>query len=194
MPAYLQTFLGRHELVALGRNTSLARPALLLTCPGVPDLYQGSEIWDLSLVDPDNRRPVDFEYRRRLLSEVQGADAAEVLARADEGAPKLWLIARVLEQRRLRPELTRSTTYAPLAAAGAKARHVVSFVRDRLLVVVPRLLVGLGADWGDTTIELPTGRWKDLLTGREEEGGLPIALSGLLQAFPVAILANEQAA
>jgi len=67
----------------------------------------------------------------------------------------------------------------------------VSFVRDRLLVVVPRLLFGLGGDWGDTTIELPEGRWKDLLTGLEEEGAAPVALGSLLSAFPVAVLARE---
>ena len=68
----------------------------------------------------------------------------------------------------------------------------MSFVRDRLLVIVPRLLIGLGGDWGDTTIELPPGIWKDLLTGEDQEGGAPIALSNLLQAFPVAVLAKEQ--
>jgi len=80
----------------------------------------------------------------------------------------------------------------PVVASGAKARHVVSFVRDRLLVAVPRLLVGLAGDWADTAIELPSGRWKDLLTGRDEDGGAPIQLSTLLGAFPVAVLARAQ--
>jgi (1->4)-alpha-D-glucan 1-alpha-D-glucosylmutase len=69
---------------------------------------------------------------------------------------------------------------------------VVSFVRDRLLVIVPRLLIGLGADWSDTTIELPSGRWKNLLTGEEHEGGSPVAMSHMLQSFPVAVLAGER--
>jgi (1->4)-alpha-D-glucan 1-alpha-D-glucosylmutase len=187
----LQTFIGRNQLVSHGRLTSLAQTALLLTCPGVPDLYQGSELWDLSLVDPDNRRPVDFELRRRLLSEIQDAEAAQVMARTDEGVPKLWLVMRLLRARRERPELFAGADYSPLGAHGAKAHHAVSFVRDRLLVVVPRLLFGLAGDWADTTIDLPKGRWKDLLTGVEADGEAPVAVSSLLKAFPVAVLARE---
>jgi (1->4)-alpha-D-glucan 1-alpha-D-glucosylmutase len=188
----LQTFIGRNQLVPYGRITSLAQTALLLTCPGVPDLYQGSELWDLSLVDPDNRRPVDFQLRRRLLSEIEDAGAEQVLARADEGVPKLWLVTRLLRARRQRPELFGGSGYSPVVAHGAKAHHAVSFVRDRLLVVVPRLLFGLAGDWADTTIELPKGRWKDLLTGREEDGEAAVALGSLLNAFPVAVLARER--
>ena len=188
----LQTFIGRNQLAPNGRITSLAQTALLLTCPGVPDLYQGSELWDLSLVDPDNRRPVDFQLRRRLLAEIQDAEAEQVLARADEGVPKLWLVTRLLSARRERPELFGGSGYSPIAAHGAKAHHAVSFVRDRLLVVVPRLLFGLAGDWADTTIDLPKGRWKDLLTGLEEDGGARVALSSLLNAFPVAVLARER--
>jgi (1->4)-alpha-D-glucan 1-alpha-D-glucosylmutase len=188
----LQTFIGRNQLVALGRITSLAQTALLLTCPGIPDLYQGAELWDLSLVDPDNRRPVDFELRRRLLAEIQEAEADQVLARADEGVPKLWLVARLLRARRERPDLFGGSGYSPIVAEGAKARHAVSFVRDRLLVVVPRLLFGLAGDWVDTSIKLPKGRWQNLLTGRNEDGGAPVQLSALLNAFPVAVLAQEQ--
>ncbi len=189
----LQTFIGRTQLVALGRLTSLAQTALLLTCPGVPDVYQGSELWDLSLVDPDNRRQVDFELRRKLLSEVDEVEPERVMARADEGAPKLWLVSRLLRARRDRPELFSGSGYAPVAARGAKARHAVSFVRDRLLVVVPRMLFGLNGDWVDTTIDLPEGRWNDLLTGRSVDGGTAVALGSLLAAFPVAILARNTA-
>ena len=188
----LQTFIGRNQLVPYGRINSLAQTTLLLTCPGVPDLYQGSELWDLSLVDPDNRRPVDFQLRRRLLSEIQDAEAEQVLSRADEGVPKLWLVTRLLRTRRERPELFSGSDYSPVVAHGAKANHAVSFVRDRLLVVVPRLPFGLAGDWADTTIELPKGRWKDLLTGLEEDGQAPVALSSLLNAFPVAVLARER--
>jgi (1->4)-alpha-D-glucan 1-alpha-D-glucosylmutase len=188
----MQTFIERSQLVALGRTASLAQTTLLLTCPGVPDLYQGAEVWDLSLVDPDNRRPVDFAHRQRLLAEVRDAAPAQVLARMDDGVPKIWLIARLLEQRRRRPELFESSGYVPLAAVGSKARHVVSFVRDDLLVVVPRLLIGLGTDWGDTEIVLPVGPWIDLLTGAQLPGGAPVALGQILQAFPVAALAKER--
>jgi (1->4)-alpha-D-glucan 1-alpha-D-glucosylmutase len=188
----LQTFIGRYQLVSLGRVNSLAQATLLLTCPGVPDLYQGSEIWDLSLVDPDNRRPVDYELRRRLLQETGSSGPGEVMARADEGAPKLWLIARLLDARRGRPGLFDEPVYRPLSAAGAKARHVVAFARGKLLVVVPRLVCGLAGDWGDTSLELPAGRWSNVLTGNTVEGGVAVPLGGLLAAFPVAVLALDE--
>ena len=186
----LQTFLGRTQLVALGRVNSLAQTTLLLTCPGVPDVYQGSELWDLSLVDPDNRRPVDFELRRRLLAEARLLPAASAMGRADEGVPKLWLIARLLERRSREPDLFAARDYAGLAAAGAKARHVVAFRRARLLVVVPRLVAGLGAAWADTTLDLPAGDWEDLLSGERHQGGA-IEIARLLEAFPVAVLAQS---
>jgi len=187
----LQNFMGRTQLVALGRIISLAQTALLLTCPGVPDLYQGSELWDMSLVDPDNRRAVDYELRRRLLAETVGLPAAGAMARADEGVPKLWLISRVLSHRRKARELFESPLYTPIDAAGTKARHVVAFARDRLVVVVPRLLAGLGGTWADTTIELPPGDWEDVLTGARHAGGGAVELSGLLGGFPVAVLAGS---
>jgi (1->4)-alpha-D-glucan 1-alpha-D-glucosylmutase len=184
----LQTFMGRTQIVALGRLTSLAQMTLLLTCPGAPDLYQGTELWDLSLVDPDNRRPVDYALRAGLLREVREMDPAQVMARADEGAPKLWLIARLLARRRQTPELFESREYVPLEVAGAKAKHVVSFARDGLAVIVPRLLWGLGGDWLDTTVELPRGSWTNILTGGPQSGGEPLALGQALGAFPVAVL------
>jgi (1->4)-alpha-D-glucan 1-alpha-D-glucosylmutase len=187
----LEAFMGGHQIVPLGRAVSLAQVTLLLTCPGVPDLYQGTEVWDLSLVDPDNRRQVDYDHRERLLSDVRGIGPAQAMARPDDGTPKLWLIARLLDERRRRPDLFESTSYAPLAAVGTKAPHVVSFVRDRLLVIVPRLLIGLAGDWAGTTLELPRGRWKNVLAGAEHDGGAPIALDQLLHSFPVAVLARD---
>jgi (1->4)-alpha-D-glucan 1-alpha-D-glucosylmutase len=188
----LETFVGRHHIVALGRIVSLAQVTLLLTCPGVPDLYQGTEVWDLSLVDPDNRRQVDYTSRERLLAEVRGMGPEQALARAADGASKLWLIARLLDLRRSRPDLFEGTGYAPLTAVGAKARHVLSFVRDGLLVVVPRLLIGLGGDWAGTSLELPPGRWKNVLTGDELDGDAAIQVDRMLQTFPVAVLATDQ--
>jgi (1->4)-alpha-D-glucan 1-alpha-D-glucosylmutase len=187
----LQTFMGRTQIVALGRITSLAQTTLLLTCPGVPDLYQGSELWDLSLVDPDNRRPVDYELRRRLLAEAAQLSPAEAMARADEGVPKLWLIARLLGRRRQAPGLFESPAYAPIEVTGAKARHVVAFTRDRLLVVVPRLLAGLGGAWADTTVALPEGEWEDVLGNEHVQGGRAVEVAALLHAFPVAVLARS---
>ncbi len=186
----LETFIGSHQLVSLGRVNSLAQTTLLLTCPGVPDLYQGSELWDLSLVDPDNRRPVDYDLRRRLLEEMGNSGAGEAMARADEGAPKLRLISRLLEARRARPELFAGAPYEPLGATGTKSRHVVAFARGKLVVVVPRLVVGLGGEWVDTSLELPAGSWSDVLTGNAFEGGAGIAIGTLLAGFPVAVLAQ----
>ncbi|MHB8688489.1 MAG: malto-oligosyltrehalose synthase [Candidatus Dormibacteraceae bacterium] len=187
----LEAFIGRHDIVSLGRQVSLGQSTLLLTCPGVPDLYQGTEVWDLSLVDPDNRRQVDYEYRERLLSEVQDMGPQQALARSADGSSKLWLIARLLGLRRSRPDLFETTGYAPLTAVGAKARHVLSFVRGGLVVVVPRLLVGLGGDWAGTSLELPPGRWRDVLTGDEHDGGAAIQLDKLLETFAVAVLAAD---
>jgi len=189
----LESFIGRHQLVALGRIASLAQTTLLLTAPGMPDLYQGTEVWNLSLVDPDNRRPVDFAHLGSLLSEIRDAPLSDVIARADEGAPKLWLINRLLEQRRTDPMLFGSTSYAPLIASGVKARHAVAFVRDDLLVVAPRLVVGLGGDWGDTAIDLPEGNWRSLLTGDERPGGPGAPVAELTRQFPVAVLTRRAA-
>jgi (1->4)-alpha-D-glucan 1-alpha-D-glucosylmutase len=188
----LETFIARHDIVSLGRQASLAQTTLLLTCPGVPDLYQGTEVWDLSLVDPDNRRQVDYEYRERLLSEVRDMGPEQALTRAGDGASKLWLIARLLDLRRSRPDLFESSGYAPLSAVGAKSRHVLSFVRDRLLVVVPRLLIGLGGDWAGTSLNLPPGHWRNVLTGDVQRGGAAVELHSLLDTFPVAVFAADQ--
>jgi (1->4)-alpha-D-glucan 1-alpha-D-glucosylmutase len=187
----LQTFIGRHQIVGLGRVNSLAQWTLLLTCPGVPDLYQGTELWDLSLVDPDNRRPVDYEQRARLLAEMESATAEEALSRADEGAPKLWLTIRLLALRRERPELFATREYTPLAAGGVKARHVVAFVRAGMAVVVPRLLVGLAGDWADTEIHLPEGEWTNALTGAAHRGG-SVSPASLLEPFPAAVLTRRE--
>lgn len=191
--ADLEAFLAEHRLVELGRRTSLAQMALLLTSPGVPDLYQGTELWDLSLVDPDNRRPVDHGERRRLLGELQRADAATALGHLDDGGVKLWLIARILRHRRRHPERFRGSTHQALAVAGAKARHAVAFARSGLVVVVPRLLVGLGDDWGDTTVTVPDQghRWVDLLSDRSHAPGAhPVA--ELVGSAPAAVLVAEE--
>jgi (1->4)-alpha-D-glucan 1-alpha-D-glucosylmutase len=177
-------------LVAPGRVHSLAQVLLKLTAPGVPDLYQGSELWDLSLVDPDNRRPVDYALRRRLLAELaSGLSPEAILARADEGLPKLWLIRQALHLRRRHPELfARGSTYRPLPVRGARAAHAVAFARgEGVVTIVPRLVLRLGGDWGDTVLELPAGRWSNELTGEEVEGG-ERCLQGLLGRFPAALL------
>jgi (1->4)-alpha-D-glucan 1-alpha-D-glucosylmutase len=181
--AGLEEFIATHDLVAHGRTASLAQTALLLTCPGVPDIYQGSELWSLTLVDPDNReRPVDYDARRALLAELANATPEEALARADEGAPKLWLTARLLARKR------EWSGYERLQAEGAKARHAVAFQRDDLIVVVPRLVLQLAGDWGDTTVPLPVGSWIDVLTEEPCPGGRRVEVRELTRRFPVAVL------
>jgi (1->4)-alpha-D-glucan 1-alpha-D-glucosylmutase len=189
----LESFLGRNQLVARGRANSLAQTALLLACPGVPDLYQGSEAWNLALVDPDNRTLVDYVTYQNLLTEVGRLDAAGVQARADDGAPKMWLIERVLRERARRPDLFSSGRYTPVFASGQKARHAVCFTRDALLVLVPRLVASLGGDWADTQIELPRGSWTNLLTGQRETGPRPLDVGQILEGFPVAVMIREDA-
>ena len=161
-------------LVEPGRLTSLAQTTLKLTCPGMPDIYQGTELWDLSLVDPDNRRPVDYDLRRRVLG---GADV--------EGAEKLRLIQRLLRLRR-EEDAAFAGSYAPLSVGGSKARHVIAFLRgDRVAVVVPRLVLGVQDGWERTTVSLPEGRWEHVLTSTTVDGG-EVPVESVLA--PVAVL------
>jgi (1->4)-alpha-D-glucan 1-alpha-D-glucosylmutase len=176
-------------LVAAGRLTSLAQTLLKLTAPGVPDIYQGTELWDLSLVDPDNRRPVDFEVRRRLLAQVGSAAAA--LAAQDAGGPKLWVVRRALDVRRRLEECFVGAPYRPLPTAGHRAANAVAYLRgERVVVVVPRLVLGLRDGWGDTTVVLPEGRWTDEMGGSTAGGGA-VSLAALLSGFPVALLVRN---
>ncbi len=176
-----------------GWINSLSQTLLKYTAPGVPDLYQGSELWDLSLVDPDNRRPVDFDLRRKLLKEIHSLTIPQIMARIDEGLPKLWTIHRALTLRRAHPDWFGETaSYTPLAVTGAKARHAIAFVRgDNALTVVQRWPLSLAEDWADTAIDLPTGRWKNHLTDEPVLGG-SIPLAELFQDFPVALLTKEE--
>ena len=175
-------------LLMAGWMNSLSMKLLALTAPGVPDLYQGSELCDLSLVDPDNRRPVDFELRARLLEETAEMTVEAAWARLDEGLPKLLLVSRALALRRRRPDLFADASYHPLRARGQKAEHLVAFVRGGACVTLaPRLVIGLAGGWGDTTLQLPAGHWRDQLSGREVEGG-EVAVDEVLDAFPVALI------
>jgi (1->4)-alpha-D-glucan 1-alpha-D-glucosylmutase len=176
------------ELTAPGRSNSLAAKLLQLTAPGVPDVYQGTELWDLSLVDPDNRRDVDFAERRELLAKLDGGWHPEI---DDSGAAKLLVVSRALRLRRDRPELF--TRYAPLPVVGPAAEHAVAFDRGGAVTVATRLPVGLAArgGWGDTVVMVPPGRHTDQLTGRAWDGGA-VRLADLLGTYPVALLAAER--
>jgi (1->4)-alpha-D-glucan 1-alpha-D-glucosylmutase len=177
-------------LIAAGRINSLAQTLLKLTAPGIPDIYQGTELWDLSLVDPDNRRPVDYALRERLLADLDRATPEQIMARSDEGLPKLWVIRQTLHLRRRRPELFGPEgSYRPLAVTGERWGHVVAFARgDGVVTVVPRLVMRLEKRWLDTALELPAGRWRNELTGQIVQG--VVRLDDLLARFPVALLSR----
>jgi (1->4)-alpha-D-glucan 1-alpha-D-glucosylmutase len=181
-------------LVRAGRINSLSQTLLKLTSPGIPDIYQGCEGWNLTLVDPDNRRVVDFEQMSSLLddSEIRytHSGAAGVLEGWDEGIAKMFLTQRTLTTRREHPEAFGSASeYRPLHALGPQAQHLVAFERgQQLITLVPRLVIGLAQSggWGSTTLELPPGLWIDTLSGRTWSGTQ--SLRGILGSFPVALL------
>ena len=179
-------------LIAPGRVNGLAQTLAKLMAPGVPDLYQGTELWDLSLVDPDNRWPVDFAARRRLLAELDREAVESIWKRADEGLPKLWLIRRALALRARCPQLFGpEADYTPIAARGARREHVVAFARGgRIVTAFPRLVLRLGGDWRDTRLELPPRRWRNQLTGDLIAGG-QVSVSELFARFPVALLSED---
>ncbi|QKT05050.1 malto-oligosyltrehalose synthase [Ectothiorhodospiraceae bacterium 2226] len=198
------------RVARLGMYNSLSQTLLKLTVPGVPDIYQGNEIWDFSLVDPDNRRPVDYERRRGLLERLQQGEAAGVDARAllddmASGVPKLYVTWRALHARRAHPDLFQQGNYEALEVAGERAAHLCAFARaldEALLVVlVPRLYATLAPDetlplgetaWGTTTVALPPGRYHDRLGGGSYVAdGEPVAVAELLRAFPLGLLTRE---
>ncbi|MCK6079908.1 malto-oligosyltrehalose synthase [Microbacterium sp. EYE_5] len=173
------------EIAALGRSNSLSLKLLQLAGPGVPDVYQGTELWDHSLVDPDNRREVDFAERRRLLARLDEGWMPPVDA---SGAAKLLVVSRALRLRRGRPELF--TRYTPMTVVGEAAEHAVAFDRGGAVAVATRLPAGLArrGGWGDTVLLRHHGPTVDVLTGRRFGGG-PIRLADLLDTYPVALLA-----
>jgi (1->4)-alpha-D-glucan 1-alpha-D-glucosylmutase len=211
-------------LIGPGRINSLSQVLVKLTAPGVPDIYQGTELWDLSLVDPDNRRPVDFEKRRALIREAEKAarrleeepaedgwvrGAAASLGDPDDGgASKLWVVRQTLRLRRDRPFLFGpGSSYRPLRATGTRAGHVFGFVRggeggDRrkkgltgapdetpgegAVTLIPLHPLRLQRRWEDSVVELPRGRWRGLLDGRNRAGSVPVG--DLFDSFPVSLL------
>ncbi len=172
--------------------TSLAQTLIKCTAPGVPDIYQGTELWDRNLVDPDNRRPVDFELRRRLLAEIGTLSISDILNRHAEGLPKLFLLQRVLSaRRRFVGAFGPKGDYRPLVAEGERSGHLVAFMRGaQVVTLAPRLVVGLDGNWRGTRIELPAGNWKNAFTGERFEGGTQ-ELSRMFMRFPVTLLERE---
>ncbi|PYJ10509.1 MAG: malto-oligosyltrehalose synthase [Verrucomicrobia bacterium] len=195
------------EIARLGAINSLAQVALKLTVPGVPDIYQGNEIWDFSLVDPDNRRPVDYRRRAELLESLSEARPEELLQSWPDGRIKLFLTQRLLRFRRDRAALFQQGKYVPLTVGGTFADCCVAFVREHegewIVVVVPRLSsrVGfppVGDKWKDTVVELPEplagGSARELFTGRElhaDNGALK--LSEAMAVLPFSAYTNQGA-
>lgn len=204
-------------MIIPGRMASLALLVLKLASPGVPDLYQGTELWDTSLVDPDNRRPVDFELRRAALERcaalapLDGSVDDAVLDLADEsGLAKLHTIRASLAARRRFPNaFGPAGSYRPLRAEGPAASHAVAFARgDDIIAVVPRLtwrLTRPGGGWAGTVVPVAggatggrggmggmagTARWRNAYTGDRFEGDV-LALDDVLRRFPVALLIRE---
>ncbi|PPG11222.1 MULTISPECIES: malto-oligosyltrehalose synthase [unclassified Rathayibacter] len=170
---------------AAGWSNGLAAKLVQITAPGIPDVYQGSELWETSLVDPDNRREVDFGQRRALLERIDGGWKPAIDA---EGAAKLLVTSRALRLRRDRPELF--TRYAAVPAIGPAAEHAIAFDRGGALTVATRLPEGLAASggWNGTVVVLPGHPMEDVLTGRTFAGGVtPVA--EILADYPVALLA-----
>ncbi|MFN2561418.1 MAG: malto-oligosyltrehalose synthase [Jatrophihabitans sp.] len=166
-----------------GWSNSLAQKLVQLTMPGIPDVYQGTELWEDSLVDPDNRRAVDFDGRRALLDQLDAADDPPAID--SSGAAKLWVVSRALRLRRDWPDLFGG--YAPLMASGSAAAHALAYDRGGAITVATRLPVGLAqaGGWGDTAIDLG-GPATDVITGRKVSR--EVGLGELLDSYPVALL------
>jgi (1->4)-alpha-D-glucan 1-alpha-D-glucosylmutase len=213
-------FQGR--IAEIGTINALAQVALKLTVPGVPDIYQGCEGWDLSLVDPDNRRPVDFGRHSKQLSDLSGRFDNDPLALAKgllgswpDGAIKVFITWRLLSLRRDEPSLFADGAYHPAIATGSRADNIVAFVREhegrRILTVVPRLVASMMGDaegppvgpgsWGDTTVVINgvggSRHWRNVFTGqevveRDEAGGAALDIVSVLDSFPIGVFVNDE--
>jgi (1->4)-alpha-D-glucan 1-alpha-D-glucosylmutase len=203
--AFFASFLPFMERIArLGVRNSLVQAALKLTSPGVPDIYQGAELWDFSLVDPDNRRPVDFACRMRLLDrlEREKPEMRDLLDHWQDGSVKLLLTWRILALRSTWPDLFEKGEYEPLSATGAKADLICAFARRDantcIIVITTRFPARLEADpcWCDTSIPMPQGMkdtpLRNLFSGHEiEVRDGSIHAGTALEGLPVAIFAQD---
>lgn len=214
---FLETFLPFAKQIAhAGAFNSLSQTLIKIAAPGVPDIYQGSELWDLSFVDPDNRRAVDFSRRRRWLAQLKEADArdpaallAELLEHWQDGRIKLHLLQKLLNFRAAHHEVFQAGDYMPLSATGEAATMVCAFARrlDQAWVVAlaPRLVgalvhrgqLPLGTEaWGTASLELPDAapqHWVDMITGNPiEAAGNTLAISELFKNFPGALIYGER--
>ena len=210
--AFLSAFLPFQERIArLGVRNSLVQTVLKLTLPGMPDIYQGAELWDLSLVDPDNRRPVDYGTRIELLEQIaalleQNRRTAilDMLEDWRDGRVKLAVIATLLAYRRDHPKLFAQGGYEPLIATGSRADQICAFARcheeDALVVAAARFPVRCEAepDWTGTEIPWPQSadsetHWRDLFSGRVvERRGESVGVEAVLGGMPMAVLVDRE--
>jgi (1->4)-alpha-D-glucan 1-alpha-D-glucosylmutase len=205
-PKFLEDFLPFQKQVSqFGFYNTLSQTLLKITCPGVPDFYQGSELWNLSMVDPDNRRQVDYQKRQQFLeqvSEINPLKSKEFLEDYASGKAKLYLIFKALQVRRRLKSVFEEGVYVPLTVEGTLKDHVFAFMRMRrgefVVVVVPRFLVGLIKNpnhweiyWKDTAIKLPMdapSTWKETFTDSSVQAPGKLPLQTVLDSFPVALL------
>ncbi len=198
-----------HPIFVAGALNGLTQTLVKMIAPGVPDIYQGAEFWDFSLVDPDNRRPVNFTARREALEQSRAADPSALVADWMSGAVKMHVIETSLALRNAHPDLFASGDYVPLAADGPLAEHIVAFARVRaagaVIAVAPRLALGLleseavplipPEDWHGTRIVLPQSlqsrNWRDAFAGATLAAEASIAVEEILTPFPVALLVAE---
>jgi (1->4)-alpha-D-glucan 1-alpha-D-glucosylmutase len=180
-----------NSLAAGFEANALAQTLLKVTCPGVPDVYQGTELWDFSLVDPDNRSPVDYALRRGLLAEMANADPQQIAEQRGSGIIKLYVLYRALAVRGALPEcFGPEGAYGPLTPAGPRADRVLAFSRGEAVVsVVTRWWLTHGDDFQQTTLTLPNGQWENRLTRVELSG--TVGLGELLGPFPCALLVRS---
>ncbi|MBF0549849.1 MAG: malto-oligosyltrehalose synthase [Deltaproteobacteria bacterium] len=197
-----------------GMLNSLSQTLIKIASPGVPDFYQGTELWDLSLVDPDNRRPVDFEKRRVMLDGIREAENSNIdrliqdlFSTREDGRIKLFLIYRALKARRTHREIFQKGAYLPLESGGKFGGHVMAFARivDRqwAMVIAPRFLSHLVQEgdfplglevWKDTEVVMPDGapaQWRNLITNQVLSAGHRFPVGEALLSFPVALLRGE---
>jgi len=202
------------EIRFYGVFNSLSQLVLKATCPGVPDFYQGSELWDLSLVDPDNRRPVDFERRKAMLEELEGrlgrdreVCIREMLARSEDGMIKMFVMRESLGVRRQMREVFERGEYVPLYALGASAGSVIAFARvykGRWAVTIAgrfltRVAVAdelpVGSKWGDTSVEIRRGvfpaEFTDAFTKKKIKSDMLLRLERVFEQMPLGLLTGE---
>jgi (1->4)-alpha-D-glucan 1-alpha-D-glucosylmutase len=192
---------------------SLSQTLVKISSPGVSDFYQGTELWDLNLVDPDNRRPVDFERRRAFLTEIKEkaerdvfALTGELLDTREDGRIKLFLISAALKTRSEHIDLFRNGSYFPLEVSGTFREHVIAFARvfqdSWAITVAPRFLAGLVREgeyplgphiWKDTRIEPPEGSprvLRDVFTRELVQAEEALVVADVFRHFPAALLVN----